>query len=151
LTFEEKQYREFGSDIQSLLGSINLLKEVLQKAKRETNSNLTLEHFRGFDNLNQVVGDFKKTLSDCEKLLSENASFEKENGFVKNIIWNTKIAGDVTDLRERVRLHDIKVNYIFYPFFSKFLIVMYPVIRCLEYFDSVSSMYASITPKTNPL
>ena len=87
------------------------------------------------------MGDFKKTLSDCEKLLSENASFEKEDGFVKNIIWNTKIAGDVTDLRERVRLHDIKVNYNIYRFVQTSNRDI--VICCLEYFDSVSSIYPS--------
>jgi hypothetical protein len=113
LTFPrtDRQYREFGDDIKSLANNLFVLDEVLKRAQKQSSSRVSVREFRGLSNLNQILGNFRQTLDQCEKLLSEKAYFQKDGGFVKNILWNTQgAADDVLGLRERVRFHNIKAS-----------------------------------------
>jgi hypothetical protein len=106
----DRQYREFGEDVQSLANNLFVLDEVLKRAQRQSASDVTVQDFRGLRNLNEILGNFRQTLDDCEKLLLERSCFEKRDGFVNNILWNTQVATDIQVLRERVRFHNIKVS-----------------------------------------
>lgn len=67
--------------------------------------------------LSEVTGDFKQTLRDCEKLLSDNSKFQRSAAnFVDNVAWHSSTERDVNYLRERVHLQMVKVNFIAKPF-----------------------------------
>lgn len=67
--------------------------------------------------LSEVTGDFKQTLLDCEKLLSDNSKFQRSAAnFVDNVAWHSSTERDVNSLRERVHFHMVKVIFIAKPF-----------------------------------
>ena len=62
--------------------------------------------------VSQAIGDFRKTIADCEKLLSDNDRFERDSaGFVDNVVWHLSTQRDVEILRERIHFHGTKVCY----------------------------------------
>jgi hypothetical protein len=94
-----------------LANNLFVLDEVLKRAQKQSSSQISIQEFRGLSNLNQILGNFRQTLDECDKLLSEKTYFQKDGGFVKNILWNTQgAADDVLALRERVRFHNIKAS-----------------------------------------
>ena len=61
--------------------------------------------------VSQAIGDFRKTLADCEKLLNDNSRFQRDSaGFVDNVVWHLSTQRDVDILRERIRFHGTKVR-----------------------------------------
>lgn len=60
--------------------------------------------------MSQAIGDFRKTIADCEKLLSDNERFQRDSaGFVDNVVWHLSTQRDVEILRERIHFHGTKV------------------------------------------
>ena len=60
--------------------------------------------------VSQAIGDFRKTLADCEKLLNDNSRFQRDSaGFVDNVVWHLSTQRDVDILRERIHFHGTKV------------------------------------------
>ncbi|KAL8877565.1 MAG: hypothetical protein Q9198_004440 [Flavoplaca austrocitrina] len=67
--------------------------------------------------LSQAVGDFKKTLEECEKLLNDHERFRRNTaGFVDNVVWHVSTQRDVEILRGRVQFHATKLLIITKPF-----------------------------------
>ncbi|KAI4268225.1 MAG: hypothetical protein LQ337_007965 [Flavoplaca oasis] len=67
--------------------------------------------------LSQAVGDFKKTLEECEKLLNDHERFRRNTaGFVDNVVWHVSTQRDVEILRGRVQFHATKLQIITKPF-----------------------------------
>ena len=70
-----------------------------------------------WDVLPEVVGDFKKTLDECDSLLKDRSKFQySQGGFIENVIWWSSVEGDVNALRERVRFHMMKLTFVAKPF-----------------------------------
>ena len=67
--------------------------------------------------LSEVSGDFLQTLKDCGRLLSDNSKFSRSaSGFIDNVAWHSSTERDVNNLRDRVRFHLLKLNFITKPF-----------------------------------
>ena len=67
--------------------------------------------------LPEVVGDFKATLQECDKLLKDRSKFQYSQGdFIQNVIWWSSVEGDVNSLKERVRFHMMKLTFVAKPF-----------------------------------
>ena len=63
--------------------------------------------------LSEVTGDFKRTLRDCGKILSDNSKFQRSaTSSVKNVVWHSSTERVVNHLRQRVNLHLTKLNLI---------------------------------------
>ena len=61
--------------------------------------------------VSQAIGDFRKTIADCERLLNDNERFQRDSaGFVDNVVWHLSTQRDVEILRERVHFHKTKVR-----------------------------------------
>jgi hypothetical protein len=65
--------------------------------------------------LREIVGDYQKTLVDCEKLLEENPEFRKKGNFAYNIEWNAFIQPRVDQLRRRLHSHNSKILILLKP------------------------------------
>jgi hypothetical protein len=62
------------------------------------------------------LGDFRKTIEDCDVLLKDKSRFRRDSaGFVRNIQWNLMVAEQVRRLRERVAFHSIKMLKVVKP------------------------------------
>jgi len=57
----------------------------------------------------EIFGNFKETLNDCERLLNDQRYFQKHHGFVSNIYSHHQIDPEMQKLRERIAFHNIKV------------------------------------------
>ncbi|CAF9934762.1 MAG: hypothetical protein ALECFALPRED_006079 [Alectoria fallacina] len=117
------KYLQFGRDIRFLGQNLERLHQVVENANDQRpqkpwhdddNERVTAEVL---NTLLEVTGDFKQTLLDCEKLLSDNSKFQRSAAnFVDNVAWHSSTERDVASLRERVHFHVIKVIFIAKPF-----------------------------------
>ena len=122
------KYLQFGRDINSLGSSLQRLESIIKNAleqspekswRRETGSTTATI----LNTLSEVTGDFKRTLHDCEKLLSDNSKFQRSaTSFVDNVVWHSSTERVVNHLRQRVKFHLIKINFIAKPFELQLLI-----------------------------
>ncbi|KAL8652976.1 MAG: hypothetical protein Q9210_002368 [Variospora velana] len=110
-------YLKFGREIESFTESLQQLEAVIDHANRQR----PRRPWRGHDDecrhalqpLSQLVGDFKTTLDECEKLLNDHERFQRDTaGFVDNVVWHVSTQRDVDILRERVHFHTTKVQLL---------------------------------------
>ncbi|OJD37433.1 aspartate aminotransferase protein [Diplodia corticola] len=121
-----KQYIEFGVTIQNLGKNLDRIKSVTENAC----SQLQRRRLRAFDDdelldtksLDQIVGNYAKTLADCERLLRDKSKFRHDSrNFVLNIVWNLEIEPEVTKLRDRLAFHNVKILMLLKPLEMKML------------------------------
>jgi hypothetical protein len=65
--------------------------------------------------LREIVGDYHKTLADCQKLLEDNPEFRKNRNFAYNIEWNVVLQPKVDQLRKRLEFHNTKILVLLRP------------------------------------
>jgi hypothetical protein len=65
--------------------------------------------------LREIIGDYHKTLIDCQKLLEENHEFRRNRNFAYNIEWNVVIQPKVEHLRKRLEFHNSKILILLRP------------------------------------
>ena len=108
----ERKYCEFGGNINGLAQTLNQVQEVVKKITnpaegRQSNSTLTTvwdtTHF------SEIVGDYLKTLKECEELLHKKGNFNRQNGFVRAVVWNSRIEPEISHLNNRIYFHALKV------------------------------------------
>lgn len=63
-----------------------------------------------------LVGNVEATLNECEQLLKDNAAMsDKSMSFLKNPYWQISVMPQVTSLRERLKFHMIKMQFVMQP------------------------------------
>lgn len=73
--------------------------------------------------LREVTGDFGRTLRDCYALLENHHKFRRNKaGFVDNVVWNVSTESEISNLKERVRLHIAKMSFVIKPFELQLLV-----------------------------
>lgn len=77
----EKQYADFGSDIQYLARNLEKLSKVIQDVTRQIPQSLSpREHAWDLMSLLKICGDFRKTIRECKSLLDDNSKFGRGRG-----------------------------------------------------------------------
>jgi hypothetical protein len=109
LTASDPSYKEFGEDIRKLAINLDLLLNVLQRAEYQGGPPNQTRQNPGPGAEDQVLGDFKGTLNDCEILLNNQRFFQRSGGFVKNLCWYSQVEPEVRNIRERMTCLNIKV------------------------------------------
>lgn len=121
-----KQYIEFGVAIQNLGKNLEKVKKVTENARDQ----LQRDRLQSFDDdelldtksLDQILGNYNRTLADCERLLRDKAKFRHDSrNFVLNIVWNVEVEPEVTRLRERLAFHNVKILMVLKPLEMKML------------------------------
>ncbi|EPE33328.1 hypothetical protein GLAREA_06340 [Glarea lozoyensis ATCC 20868] len=119
-----QQYQEFGSDIKSLAENLNNIARVVENARATwAQESLRFARSRGplqqrdwdLSSLNEIIGDYQKTLIECRKLLEENYEFRKSRNFAYNFEWNLVIQPKVDGLRRRLESHNAKIAILLKP------------------------------------
>ncbi|CAL8584243.1 hypothetical protein XPA_009848 [Xanthoria parietina] len=114
-------YLRFGREIQSFAENLQQLEAVVDNANRQRPprrwGNPDSECRVALEPVSQAVGDFQKTLAECEKLLGDHERFRRDAaGFVDNVVWHLSTQRDVDLLRERVQFHATKLLIVSKPF-----------------------------------
>ncbi|KAL8975099.1 MAG: hypothetical protein Q9197_000678 [Variospora fuerteventurae] len=120
-------YLRFGREIESFTESLQQLEAVIDHANRQRPRRPWRTHDdecrHALQPLSQLVGDFKKTLDECEKLLNDHERFQRDTaGFVDNVVWHVSTQRDVDILRERVHFHTTKLLVVSKPFEIQLLV-----------------------------
>ncbi|KAK0645373.1 hypothetical protein B0T16DRAFT_411086 [Cercophora newfieldiana] len=113
------QYRQFGQDVRYLAQSLERLENVINQARLEfQNHGEVLPDTLGWDrhSLVEIIGDYHSTLCDCKLLLQENQSYNATTGPGGNIYWNLFVQPRVQSLRQRILLHNSKIEHVLQPF-----------------------------------
>jgi hypothetical protein len=110
MTSSGQKYRDFGEDIRLLAINLDLISSIVQQAQSQTA--MFNEVSRPVPAAHQVLGNFRETLDDCERLLDDERYFTRHDGFVSNVSFYYQIDSEVQKLRNRIAFHNIKVNRI---------------------------------------
>jgi hypothetical protein len=110
LTPSGQKYRDFVEDIRLLAINLDLISSIVQQAQNQAATFNVVS--RPVPAAHQVLGNFRETLNDCERLLDDQRYFTKHDGFVSNISFYYQTDPEVQKLRDRITLHNIKVNRI---------------------------------------
>ena len=112
-TCEDRKYIEFGLNIKGLAHNLDRVQQVVQnitdpiETQRSQNSLTSSWNSTDFA---EIVGDYHKTLKECEELLLKKKNFSRHNGFVKGVIWNHRIEPEISLLNTRIYYHALKVG-----------------------------------------
>jgi hypothetical protein len=65
--------------------------------------------------IRDIVGDYKRTLADCEKLLDDHPKFRTSQDPISNLQWNLFVQPKVDHLRKRLQAHSSKIFLLLKP------------------------------------
>ena len=112
-----KEYHAFRDDIATLARGLDLLDEVASRSKS------SFDQLGGSDRiiwsppmLLEVIGDYRSTLEECNELLRRNRRYEDTSGPRKNLTWHVVVQPDVDRLRQRIEVHNSRIQNMLKPF-----------------------------------
>jgi hypothetical protein len=68
-----------------------------------------------FASLNEIIGDYQRTIYECRRLLLSNRQYGQGVGPLRNIEWNVLIQPQAAALQERILHHNSKILIIIKP------------------------------------
>ncbi|PMD25960.1 hypothetical protein NA56DRAFT_390095 [Hyaloscypha hepaticicola] len=119
-----RQYQDFWNDVRSLAENLGRTWSVVENAQDAwkqhslpllASPGLPSQKDWDLTSLREIIGDYYKTLTDCENLLRENPEFRKNRNFVYNIEWNLVVQPKVEQLRKRLEFHNTKILVLLKP------------------------------------
>jgi hypothetical protein len=106
-TYIEVLYNEFGENVKHLELNLRDLQKIIESIS--TNGMTQRLDLVYFDSLCDIIGDYRRTLEDCDNLLRDKAKFRWRGDFIHNIIWNYTVALDIQGLKDRLAYLNIKI------------------------------------------
>ncbi|PMD45938.1 hypothetical protein L207DRAFT_628596 [Hyaloscypha variabilis F] len=119
-----RQHQEFWNDVKVLEENLRNILLVIENAKatwvqhslpRMRSPGLPLQIDWELSSIGEIVGDYQKTLYDCQKLLDDNPELRKNRNFAYNIEWNYVLEPEVDQLRKRLQFHNTKILILLRP------------------------------------
>lgn len=115
--FLARQYTEFGRDVRTLASSLKILNDVVTEAdsslrKQGINGSVRWDHI----SLLEIIGDYEGTLRECLNLLRANERYRVGSNPLRNLEWNVLVQPTADQLRQRIVLHNHKINHVLKPF-----------------------------------
>ncbi|OLN96892.1 hypothetical protein CCHL11_02466 [Colletotrichum chlorophyti] len=104
-----QRYTGIGHEVKRLAESLDVLGRVVDQAIEFLRRNLSIPKPLRWDpsSLGEIVGDYRATLDECFKLLSNSGNYQ---------IWNVLMEPVTERLQARIALHNSKVLYLLKPF-----------------------------------
>ncbi|KAG0651288.1 hypothetical protein D0Z07_1586 [Hyphodiscus hymeniophilus] len=111
----DDRYNQFGNDVRGLQARLNELERALRKAL-EQNEHVDLYAVDLGRDTKELVGDFTRTLKQCEEILRKHVSLRRNRaGFIQSVIWATTAQDKVDALRRQIQFHTQKIYLILEP------------------------------------
>jgi hypothetical protein len=113
-----KNYHEFGQDVRSLADSLHILSRVVEQAGDTLHSHCGSAALVRWDplSLREIVGDFEVTLRECHELIRTNQRYGIRTNPIRNIEWHVLVQPTADRLRQRIALHNSKIQLFLKPF-----------------------------------
>ncbi|CAI4213365.1 unnamed protein product [Parascedosporium putredinis] len=113
-------YNSFGAEVRHLALNLDLLSRVISRADRSLHDNggRASDRLRWDPkSLGEIVGDYRTTLEECDKLLRDNRKFEAAtHNPLLSVGWNMLVQGRVDRLRTRIQMHNLSIQTVVKPF-----------------------------------
>lgn len=113
------QYEDFGNDIRCLSDNLHNIRRVVENATdtwvRNSGCGPTRTKHWNLASLDEIIGDYHATLTECRRLLEENREFRSASNFAYNIEWAMRIQPKVDHLRKRLEAHNAKIAILLKP------------------------------------
>lgn len=117
--FTDAIYREFVDDIAHLSNSLDKLKAAFTtayEASERDPSCLDPTNEAVDKDRRAIIGDIKATLEACQTLLEQHAAMGRGGvSFIQNTSFHLEVLPKIKDLRERLKLHMIKMIFVLEP------------------------------------
>ncbi|KAK3389699.1 hypothetical protein B0H63DRAFT_518935 [Podospora didyma] len=114
-----RQYAEFFADVEHLAGQLSLLVQVVNGAQQTLQTHASGHAPRPRWHLGSfldIVGDYQSTLTECNVLIEANNRYRDTRNPARNIEWNVLVQPSVRRLRERILLHNTRIQHALRPF-----------------------------------
>lgn len=113
--FPDNRYNQFGNDVRGLQARLTELERALRNAL-ELNEHLDLNAVDLGRDTKELVGDFTRTLKQCEEILRKHVSLRRNRaGFIQSVVWATTAQDKVDALRQQIQFHTQKIYLILEP------------------------------------
>jgi len=99
-------YNEFGDNVKGLATNLDDLHKIVGYLGDNGGRFLDSSYM---NSLVDIIGDYGRTLQDCDRFLKDKERFNWQGDFVNNIIWNFSVASEVQTLKDRVAFLNIKL------------------------------------------
>jgi hypothetical protein len=112
-------YRAFGADVRALHRSLKALEDAVTQAQASllTHGAQNRDILGGDKaSLSEIIGDYEATLDECYKLLEKNRRYAQIRSPVRNIDWNLNVMPQVDYLRDRIQMHNTRIQHVLKPF-----------------------------------
>ncbi|KAJ9608441.1 hypothetical protein H2200_007429 [Cladophialophora chaetospira] len=111
------QYAHFGRSVRGLAESLDGLIRMIDSAYRQVRSGIGSQGGPrwNFASLNEIIGDYQRTMHECRRLLISNRQYGQGVGPLRNIEWNVLIQPRAAALQERISHHNSKILIIIKP------------------------------------
>lgn len=113
-----ENYNAFGADVLNLHESLKQLDEAIARAQDSPLAHRSSNHDISIGDrasLNQIIGDYNDTLRACKQFLVENRLYAQTTGPLSNIDWNVNAMPRVNHLRERIQMHNMRIQHVLRP------------------------------------
>jgi len=104
------QFIEFGNDIKDLAQNLKDITSVVSNASRQLQQSPNEDGLWDLSSLAEIIGDYHRTLTDCQDILHENSQFSQNTNPLYNIQWNVLVQPRIDRLRSRLQFHNSKVS-----------------------------------------
>ncbi|KIW62548.1 hypothetical protein PV04_10715 [Phialophora macrospora] len=111
------QYAQFGQAVRGLAESLEGLIRMIDSAYNQLRSGIGAQSAPrwNFASLNEIIGDYQRTIYECRRLLLSNRQYGQGVGPLRNIEWNVLIQPQAAALQERILHHNSKILIIIKP------------------------------------
>ncbi|OCL12417.1 hypothetical protein AOQ84DRAFT_386154 [Glonium stellatum] len=142
------QFTEFGSDIKDLAQNLKDITSVVSNASRQRQQSPNEDGLWELSSLVEIIGDYERTLTDCQGLLHENRQFSQNTNPAYNIQWNVLVQPRIDRLRSRLQFHNSKIGILIKPLELKLLTSIHDDLasRIDAVHQSVLTLHALVVP-----
>jgi len=109
------QYRDFGNDVRNLARNLENVYNVVANAENSWRQRLPGEKSFDLSALSEIIGDYQRTIRECDQVLKENRRFALHDNFAFNIQFNVLVEPRVRRLKERIQFHSTKILVLLKP------------------------------------
>ncbi|KAF2264190.1 hypothetical protein CC78DRAFT_568495 [Lojkania enalia] len=114
-----QRYLEFYNALYQLKDNLETIQRITQEADEKFHQHRLGSYGpSSYDltPLQEIIGNLKLTIEECQQWLHDNRKFEHRNGVITNIIYNIDIDPEAVQLTQKLSFHNVKIGLVLQPF-----------------------------------
>ena len=108
----DHKYTEFKEDVEGLKDQLESLQLAIRISRTRTGALLAPRQPATSRQLEQIFGNFKKTLEDCRRLLEKHTHHGTQQNPLFNLDWFLRVEDEVNMHRDRIAVLNSKLSLV---------------------------------------